>query len=229
MFCHSSSIHDLSAAFDTVDHELLLQRLSNRFRIKGNVLQWFKCYLYERKQFVCVEGALSSNRDIHCGVPQRSVLGPILYLLYTSPLIDIIQRHGLSYHLYADDLQLYLSLKATLNDQETAVTRTEACINEIHAWMIYNKLKLNKDKTELLIIGAQHGTGPTTECIRVVDECIYPSNSAKNIGLIFDQHINLEQHMQISGTCKSAYFHMRNIACHEATLKRWSMPSLLPN
>ena len=89
-----------------------------------------------------------------------------LYLLYTSPLIDIIQRHGLPYHLYADDIQLYLSFKATLNYQEPAVTRMEACINEIDAWMIYNKLKLNKDKTELLIIGAQHRTRPTIECIR---------------------------------------------------------------
>ena len=86
----------------------------------------------------------------------------------------------------------------------------EACINEIHAWMIYNKLKLNKDKTELLIFGAQHRTCPTIECIRVDDECIYPSNSAKNIVVIFDQHINLEQ--QVASICKSAYFHMRNIA-----------------
>ena len=101
----------------------------------------------------------------------------------------------------------------------------EACINEIDAWVIHNKLKLNKDKTELLIIGAQHRTCPTIECIRVADECIYNSNSAKNIGIIFDQYINLEQ--QVASICKSAYFHMRNIAKIKNCLPRSDAETLV--
>ena len=98
---------DLSAAFDTVDHTLLVTRLSTCFGFQGTVLKWLKSYLSSRKLFVKVGNSHSSQRALKCGVPQGSVLGPLLYLLYTSPIADIINDHGLSYHLYADDTQLY--------------------------------------------------------------------------------------------------------------------------
>ena len=89
---------DLSAVLDTVDHKILLQRLSCRFGIDGKALRWFKSYLENRKQVVNVKGATSCSKDLQCGVPQGSVLGPILYVLYTSPLGDIVRSHGLSCH-----------------------------------------------------------------------------------------------------------------------------------
>ena len=185
---------DLSAAFDTVDHKILLQRLSCSFGINGKALRWLKSYLENRKQVVNVKGATSCSKDLRCGVPQGSVLGPILYVLYTSPLGDIVRSHGLSCHFYADDTQLYCSFK--LHDQAASVQAIESCLNDIDAWMLANMLKLNRDKTELLVIGPKHK--------------VNLSNNARNIGVIFDSHVNLEKH--VMNTCKTALYHLRKIA-----------------
>ena len=118
---------DMSAAFDTVDHKLLLERMEKRYGVKGNALKWFRSYLQDRKQFVMIDGTKSEMKELRYGVPQGSVLGPILYLLYTSPIGHIIKRHGLNYHLYADDTQLYLSFKPTYAEQPGSIAKIETC------------------------------------------------------------------------------------------------------
>ena len=102
---------DLSAAFDTVDHEILLNCMSSRFGIKGKVLEWFRSYLSNRGQAVMVNGALGNSQTLKYGVPQGSVLGPILFTLYTAPLADVVRQHNVQFHFYADDTQLCLSFK----------------------------------------------------------------------------------------------------------------------
>ena len=98
---------DLSAAFDTVDHKILLQRLRSRFGTRGKALAWLQSYLTDRSLSVQIDGFTSSVRSLRFGVPQGSVLGSLLYLLYTAPLGDLIRWHDMEFRLYADDTQLY--------------------------------------------------------------------------------------------------------------------------
>ena len=103
---------DLSATIDTIDHDLLLSRLTEWFGINGVVLQCVRSYLTGRSQLVKVNGVLSTPQLLLCGVPQGSVLGPLLFTMYTTRLSSIITAFGLKHHLYADDTQIYTSFVA---------------------------------------------------------------------------------------------------------------------
>ena len=202
---------DLSSAFDTVDHLILLSRLSHCFGIKGNALAWFDSYLKSRKQFVQIEDCQSSQRCLAHGVPQGSVLGPLLYLLYTSPIADIINFHSLQYHLYADDSQLYISFKTDcFADLAQAKSSVELCVKDIDWWMTNNMLKLNQEKTELIVISSKFRPKPAISYVSVGDEQILPKSSARNLGVIFDECCNMVEH--VNKICKTSYYHLRNIS-----------------
>ena len=100
---------DLSAAFDTVDHRILLERLSDEDGIRGTALHWFRSYLSVRSQRFSIHGVLSRPFDLNCGVPQGSCLGPLLFIIYASKLFKIVEHYPPDAHCFADDTQLYLS------------------------------------------------------------------------------------------------------------------------
>ena len=144
---------DLSAAFDTIDHHILLRCLTSWFGFADSVLQWFSSYLAARFQSVKVGDVLSDSSMLQYGVPQGSVLGPVLFSLYTTPLSKIISAYnGIKFHFYADDTQVYFHLSP--NSTPSAFGQLQQCLREIQAWMAASKLKLNPDKTEFILLGS---------------------------------------------------------------------------
>ena len=204
---------DLSAAFDTVDHEVLLTRLEERVGISGNALAWIQSYLTNRKQAVNINGATSKSQELTYSVPQGSVLGPLFFICYTLPLGDICRRHGVSYHLYADDTQLYLTFEPMVSmSAEAAKSRIEACILEIKCWMAHNFLKLNEDKTEFILLGTNHQLKHTNfpdMNIQIGESTINPTDMVRNIGAMFDSTLRMEKHIDM--VCRSANFQLRNL------------------
>ena len=127
---------DLSAAFDTIDHQKLLNLLNQSFGLRGVALKWFESYLKDRTQTVQIGSCTSTPITLRYGVPEDSVLGPILFTMYTTPLGNIIRKHGLNFHLYADDTQLFISFQPGVSvSKETAISCLEACIKDIKIWM----------------------------------------------------------------------------------------------
>ena len=147
---------DLSAAFDTIDHDILLSRICNVYGITGNAFDWFRFYLTGKIQRAVIEDSVSVDQELDFGVPQGPVLGPRIYCMYTKPVSDIIQRHGLSHYSYADDTQLYMTMDHSNNDWRDGLARIELCVSEIREWMNQNMLKLNDDKTELIVFTSQY-------------------------------------------------------------------------
>ena len=142
---------NLSAAFDTVDHTILLRRLGNWFGVSGKALDWFKSYLTGKSQRIKLGNCLSSRSDLSFGVPQGSVLGPLLFTLNTTPLSSLVSGHAIPHHLYADCSRLYVSFSS--GDSAVVLNGLQSCLGSVQLWMSTNKLKLNPDKTEFLLSG----------------------------------------------------------------------------
>ena len=202
---------DLSAAFDTVEHSILFSRLSNSFGIRVTALRWFKSYLSDRFQRVSLDGIVSEKFQLTQGVPQGSCLGPLLFTLYASKLFDIIEGHLPDVHTYADDTQLYLAFKpnsaVTAND---AVNAMELCIRDLRSWMLHDKLKLNDNKTNFILIGTRQQLSKVdVDSLCVGDSIVSQIKSAKNLGTWMDNSLNLK--INVNNTCKAAYYHLTNV------------------
>ena len=200
---------DLSAAFDTVDHDILFSTLRHNFGISGIALSWFKSYLSNRTQTVAIENFKSDSREVIFGVPQGSVLGPVLFLMYTKPLLDSIEAQNISNQSFADDTQLYGSSKPE-HAQQT-INEIQTCIQGIRGWMLENKLKLNDEKTEAILFHSKSLLAhQLPSSISVGSIQIDFSVSARNLGYIISDDMSLHAH--ISHICRTAYTAIRQIS-----------------
>ena len=144
------------------------------------------------------------------GFPQGSVLGPKNFKRYSKPIGIIARKHGLSFHLYVDDTQLYFTFSPKdHHDQHQAIKTLQNCITDIKNWMTINFLKLNSDKTEIIVISKRNALPQDIASIQVADASIIPADAVKNLGVFFDTSMSMEAH--INATCKRAFCEIRNI------------------
>ena len=198
---------DLSVAFGTIKHEILYNCLRDWFGVDGTVLRWSKSYLSNHKQKVKLGNSFSDVFSLPYGVPQGSVLGPLLFTLYTTPpppLGNIISSFNVTQYLYADDIQVYLALDHRNFDSSFA--ELTECLTCVQKWMDGVKLKLNLEKTEFIIIGDKKARESLIQKFSTqrLGNSISPSDKVKNVGVTFDSGNKFTNH--ITKVCCACYY-----------------------
>ena len=198
---------DLSAAFDTIDHSILSNCLQHC--IDGVVFKWAQSYLSSRKLWIKIDGHLSDVFEFPYGVPQGSVLRPLLFTLYTTPLSSVISKFNVTHHLYADDTQIYLELDS--RNFDSSITELTNCLEVVQAWMENNKLQLNPDKTDFTVIGDDQirSSLKSSFPVSLPGNSMEPAESVKNLGVILDAENSMQRHM--ANLCCITYYHLREL------------------
>ena len=185
---------DLRKAFDTVDHSLLLNKLA-RYGLTPGSIQWFKDYLDNRQIITQINGTLSEPKSIHCGVPQGSILGPLLFVLYINDLVSHVKKCKV--HLYADDTVLYFSSDSIQNVQKTLQDE----LNSLFKWMCMNKLSLNTEKTVCMLIGSRNVLSKQVPLQLLVNSKeIKQVHEVKYLGVTVDDKLSWNAHTE--NVCK---------------------------
>ena len=161
---------DLSAAFDTVNHAVLIKKLKNFYGLGSNIIKWIESYLNKRSFKVSVNEKYSEICSLEIGVPQGSILGPLLFILYTKEIEKITEKYNFHVHLYADDSQLYFSFDPKSTDDEEQLLNLKKCFAEIKSWMSKNFLKMNDDKTEILELHGLQSIAPLRKSFVLGDD-----------------------------------------------------------
>ena len=201
---------DLSKAFDTIDHSILLHKLAY-YGIRGTALEWFKSYLYNRRQSVCYKGVQSENMDIHCGVPQGSVLGPLLFILYTNDFSKcLVNAEAL---IFADDTTISLTNK----DTNTLYEDMTSELLNMSDWFKANKLSLNLSKTNHVFFSKQYQENlPVLKCEHNVIE---NKKVVNFLGLKIDNCLNWSEHCKYLVTKLSSANYILNAVKHNIDTK----------
>ena len=179
---------DLRKAFDTLNHSILIQKL-NHYGIRGLPLQWFKSYLSSRQQTVSVGNYCSSRKNITCGVPQGSILGPILFLLYVNDIVH--STRFFAFRLFADDTNLF----KCINDSTVNLNEIDNEFQKVCDWCNANKLTINSDKTHYMIIKSSRKTVNIEGNLHVDGTSIECVESTSYLGVNIDQHVNWRSHI----------------------------------
>ena len=181
---------DLSKAFDTLDHDILLKKLFH-YGIRGVTLDWFRSYLTNRMQFISYKSESSPNLPITCGVPQGSILGPLLFLLYINDISSITSSSKAI--LFADDTNLIFHDSTATSLEE----KTNKEIASIFQWFNANKLSLNTEKTKFIIFRSPHKTSPSINKIAINGKIIERVKSIKFLGVHIDEFLSWETHIDL--------------------------------
>jgi hypothetical protein len=217
---------DLSAAFDTVDHDILLNVLQKQYGVSGNALSWVESYLRPRSCRVNVNSALSSSRQLECSVPQGSCLGPWLYLTYAGTLFDVIPSN-IGVHGFADDHIAKKRFTPTSNRTECdAINELENCAVTINDWMNANKLKMNTSKTEFILFGSKTQLNKcTTTEINIAGDNVSSESFIRYLGAFLDQCLNFKVHIQRK--CRTAMLNFLRIKTIRKYLTKEATETLL--
>ena len=186
----------MSAAFDTVYREIPLQRLQSEFGVTDTPLDWLRSYLETRTQFVKLGQHQSPTVGSDVGVPQGSVLGPLLFAIYCSPVADIIASHGVQYHQYADDTQLRLAVHA--DNTSDGLSVFTVCTTDVKQWYMHNGLQLNPDKSEALIVGTAnqlHAVTPAVSSVSVAGVDLPVAEDLNALGVMLDRRPTFQKHV----------------------------------
>jgi hypothetical protein len=198
---------DFSKAFDLVNHNLLLNKLQNQFRFSNSAVNLIKAYISDRAQVVFSNGEYSQKSCLLTGVPQGSVLGPILFSLFINDISECIQY--CKYHLYADDLQIYNSRKKT--DFAECVNEVNEDLENIKTWSINNGLRLNVSKTQAMIVSGvrianQHFVPPP---LKLDGQIIPYSDKVTDLGIIIEKNLGWES--QVLSITRKTYATLRRL------------------
>ena len=178
---------DLSSAFDTIDHKVLLDRLRIRYGFSGTVLDWFRSYLSNRTQSVKIGKDLSAESEVRYGVPQGSVLGPLLFSLFFAPVEDEIKAHGLDCMMYADDSLLYIVINPR-SDRSAFLSKIELCVSDVFTCCTKNGLACNPGKTEVVHFRLCHArTCEPIKTITIGNAAILAMPVVRDLGALLDQ------------------------------------------
>ena len=210
---HSATILimlDMSAAFDTVDIQKLLDILENSIGLKGTVLKWFESFLLNRTQRVLINGQLSEVLITLYGVPQGSVLGPVLFNIYVRSLPSVIRNHGFLPSMYADDTNARLKFSLLFQYHNINV-RIPKLVSEISDWMSEHFLKINADKTEIILFRPPSTKSvPTIQGMFIGDTCIRFSETVKLLGVTLDTHLTFDSH--VNKVVSESFYHLKNVS-----------------
>ena len=194
---------DMSKCFDTINHSILLQKLS-MYGIKHQELKWFSSYLDNRKQAVLYHNELSCFVDVTCGVPQGSVLGPFLFLLFIND-ISQFTTDGCLTNLYADDSIIYASGDKILQVQQ----KLQQSVKNISSWYKVDRLKINIDKTKVMLIGSKSqlkSLNVDDFILSYDDTSLELVENAKYLGMFINCDISWDFHVR--RLCQSTYYHI---------------------
>jgi hypothetical protein len=196
---------DISSAFDTIDHSLLITRIKDEFGVTDIALKWLTSYLHSRKSFVSIGSTNSRLTASSTGVPQGSVLGPFLFSMFVSPIYRIIAKLCTNHHQYADDTQLY----TVISPGKDSINKITECATAVTNWFLENGLLLNPNKTEAVLFGSRKQISKYKNDSKIAfsGTTLATINSVKILGVTLDSTLSMDKH--INNTIKSCNYHIR--------------------